>query len=324
MSDHRDLVCLMETMVFRAWARTRALARKCLVNGYDLARYLYLFFLVLAPWQDSLAVSLTDPFGPFKEEPQSSSEMPSARNLGPQWWDYFHVPPEQLSPRVEALNSSLEKLLHDLDTADAEAAKPLVARIGTNLKGYSELLLSQKKLETPNATPIKERYTVDEYLNVMHRLQGIEGEVQDELSEERQLSRALAAARATQDALVLSYRDLPERSSEKLLKGLELMANRISLAYTEQKLHLALERGDALETKVHHMQEELKAVPERLVATPTELEDLELQIDAAQKDLAGAQDLLGEQERRSLQTFPDNRMGTGRAQLATQKWCQHA
>ena len=143
--------------------------------------------------------------------------------------------------------------------------------------------------------------------------------MEDERSEERQLSRTLSSARAAQDGLVLAYRDLTDRSSEKLQKGLELMANRASLAYTEQKLHLAQDKEAALQAQQAHMQEELKIAPTRLVGKPEDLEDLALKINAAQKDLVASQDTLTQRETKSLQSFPDTRVGIGRGQLATQQ-----
>lgn len=291
------------------------------MNSRILA-YLCLFCLAGGPFKvlggSQLAVSFVDPLGVAKAEAPALPEVPSAESLGPQWWDYFQVPLDQLPIRVDNVKANLDKLVQKLDTAELEAAKPLVARIITNLKGFSELAL-QKKTEKPSVNALKERYTIDEYLNVLHRLRGVESELADERSEERQLARALTAARNAQDALVLAYRDLGDRSTEKLHKGLELMANRASLAYIEQKLHLVKDKEAALQAKQAYMQQEIKEAPYWLVAKPADLEELDLKIHTAQKDLVAAKDFLTEREARSLQTFPDTRVGMGRAQLATQE-----
>lgn len=289
---------------------------------YRICVYLWLLHLALSPIETSagtvIAVSLMDPLGISKDDAhQTPPEPPSPRNLDPQWWDYFAVPLDQLNSRIESVVGGLDKLSQELEGSQAEAAKPLIARISTNLKSYSDIL-HQKKPEIPLPSPIKEQYTIDEYLNILHRMYGLEGEIEDERSEERQLSRTLTSARTAQDALVLAYRDLTDRSPEKLQKGLELMANRASLAYIEQKFHSAQDKETAMRAQQLHMQQELKAAPANLIGSPAELEDLFLKINAAQKELLAAQDYLTDQETQSLKTFPDTRVGMGRAQLATQ------
>ena len=100
----------------------------------------------------AISASLTDPLGIAKDDGhQAAPEVPSPRSLDPQWWDYFIVPPEQLNARVDSVNADLDKLLHELDPSAMEGAKPLIARITTNLKGFSELIhqKSSKNLFQP-------------------------------------------------------------------------------------------------------------------------------------------------------------------------------
>ena len=212
---------------------------------------------------------------------------PDPLKLQPGWWNYFNVDGEQLEQHIQITLDQLDKLLEDMPEGLHDAAGPFVELIRANLRALPQT----RNLEAPESPPppiTRENYTIAELLDIDSRLR----DARAELAEERQdidiAETALRVVGRRVDTLLAAYLSRGDSDSQRLLQGLEIMAERSEIGVAMERLRyrqaLLVNRAqqiEQLETERNLAMDLLHASYPELVRLATEIEQAETHLEQA-------------------------------------------
>ena len=101
---------------------------------------------------------------------QPTPEMPDPTALKLNWWDYFEVKNSQeLSQRISASSQNLYTLLARLSPQEQETATAFINNI---MMHFSALLAikQQPPIESPTPQPFLQTYTIEQQLELNHKI----------------------------------------------------------------------------------------------------------------------------------------------------------
>lgn len=234
-----------------------------------------------------------------------SITAPEPTDLQADWWRYFDVKGEELQKRIETTLTRLDALLKELPADTAESAKPLTELIRANLSVLPQAR-AQPTPESPPPPAYQEQYTLASFLDIAQRLRTAQEDVQAEQDDIAATERNLRTINRRIDTLLAAYLGLATSDPSRVLKGLEIMAERSGLAVTQERLRI---RKAALlnnQTLIQQLTDEQTIAAQRLIADRIDRIKLNTSIEQARLDLAKAQERFINEQSRALGVVGDS------------------
>jgi len=194
--------------------------------------------------------------------------VPDPMALDADWWSYFKpdekIDSADLDARIEKTNARLKNSLTGVAAAQRTSLMPQVKRIQVNLNQYSNLR-QLTVIEKPSLTPVAAQYTIDEALErfVAWRKQSRETDLEQSDLTWQKAQQTLERKRQLQRRN--NYLALSTSDAQRLQRGVELMANRVSLELLVLQNKHREEKLKNARLQLQHMQNELELIPQHLV-----------------------------------------------------------
>ena len=252
---------------------------------------------------------------PAKKEVE---QLPDPRSLGMGWSSFLDLSPEDLQARSQQLIEDLTETANQLPEEDRVAALTSLRRLQTGLTALAEAR-QRKDLPPPKPTPLQETYTIQQLLNVYSELLSSQRRLRQEKDTVRQMRSSLSTADQYQDDLMINYGKLESRSKERIIKGLEIMANRTAILVNRERLRIHQALLKNAEIVVDQSEEEFSEAKERLVANDYHPSRSEKLIEEAKEEVLASQKRLYTEEAQLLETIPDTPLDQVRANFEQQQ-----
>ncbi|MEE4376366.1 MAG: mechanosensitive ion channel domain-containing protein [Candidatus Competibacteraceae bacterium] len=230
--------------------------------------------------------------------------LPEPAALQADWWRYFDAEDETLENRINTTLVRLDELLTELPQETTDTAKPLVALIRANLQALPQVR-AQPAPEFPSPPTYKESYTLPEFLNIARRLRTTADDIQTEKDDIATTEKNLNIASRQIDTLMAAYLNLAKTEPNRVLRGLNIMAERSGIAITKERLRLRKATLLADEMLVNQLTDEQKIAAQRLVADHIDRFKLNSAIAVEQVNLAQAQERFIKEQSRAQEVVGD-------------------
>ena len=225
--------------------------------------------------------------------------LPEPGALSADWWRYFEVGEPDIELRVKMMSTRLQSLLQELLLEEQEAGKANIDRFLSNLDALTKV--REKKSDEPPVLPLfKASYTLEEWLALERQFRAGEKEVQGEQMAADQLKKVLQGAEQNYDNLLAAYLPLNAADPTKVLKGLEIMADRSALEIARRQLIRHKKELDDLELKFKTLSTEKKTALERLSETSDAIDTYSKKSEEQKQSLMRAKKLLNKANSRVL------------------------
>lgn len=231
----------------------------------------------------------------LQNKPENSEEKvvspPDPALLRPNWWNYYNVDHERLESRIQKTEKTLKNLQSDLSPQQHIVADPLIRQILIGLNNYR--VLSAKKWTPPSIVfEPKERYTFDQFLELGEQLIHTQLKLKSQRLKIQIENANLRSDRSYLDTITAAYLSLPKSDPSRVVKGLTVMATKISVELDEQKL-AELDTAEMWwQKQVEEMEKTVVFARKHIDASQLELTHLEQQVKQRQAQLAQSQESL--------------------------------
>ena len=209
-----------------------------------------------------------------------SLPLPDSQELKVNWWDNFSKDPSSFEEKSQALENHLNKTISDEPLEQKEKAKRRADKILRNLKAWSRAN-SESVTPLPPPRAIAKQYSISSIVDLHKEVRKLQQDHSNGLLQIEDQKQQLEAAKERINSLTVAYQALPQRSEEKILDGLQLIALRISLALAEESLRIEQARTEKNEELLYRRQEEEKLALQRVKITPEALQNLEKTVQRA-------------------------------------------
>lgn len=260
---------------------------------------------------------------PFLEDALKTGELgsnspsqPEPAALDPDWWRYFLVEGDELQQHIQITLERLQTVVDGLPKDSIDAARSYLELFRANLKLLPEVR-GQTSPKLPGPVAYQEKYSLTQLLDIAERLRVVQLESQAEEYDVTAADKAVKAARKRVDTLMAAYLGLSPIDPERVLRGLEIMAEGSAVAIAEERLRVRRAELAANQAKLKQMAEELKIASERLVAESGDRSKLNTAIVEAQRNLEQAQDRLNKDQSKAMAVLGEDAEGK-----ATQRYRQ--
>lgn len=220
---------------------------------------------------------------PNAEQPPLEIPDPTALKLN--WWEYFEVKnPHEFSERINAASQQLHSLLSRVSEQDHETASALINNI---IMHFNALLAAKQQpaIEPPTPQPFLQTYTIEQQLELNHKIKLAALEKKNEEEDLENIKERINKMQKHLDYLLVPYLAQSKQSIEKMLAGLEIMANKTALASAQEQLKQSYRRLEVQKTRLTLLNNELEASKERLNFKQFDARKLEADIKSAEKEL---------------------------------------
>lgn len=251
----------------------------------------------------SLAYAASVPFADYGQQTELSAEpveIPQPASLEANWWRFFEVGGEELEQRIQKAIEALKPLPTKLASERTVAARQFIERIESNLQALPQA----RSQPTPTPPPLlgyAENYTVSQLLDIAGRLSQLQAQLQAERDEVASVEGAIKAAHQRIDTQLAAYLALSPANPERVVRGLEIMADRSALALTEEQLRVRKGSLQVQEVRLQQLTDEQTVAAQRLFAEKADLTRLTSEIQQTQSELIQAEDLLTNAQARAAQ-----------------------
>lgn len=214
-----------------------------------------------------------------------NTEVPNPSSLKLNWWEYFEVKdPQEFSQRLSTISQQLYALLPRLTGQEHDTATALVNNI---IMHFNSLLAikQQPPVESPLPQPFLKTYTIEQQLEINHQIKIATIEKKSEEEELEHIKERITKMQKHLDALLVPYLAQSTPSTEKMMAGLEIMANKTALASVQEQLKQAYKRLEVQKIRLSNLQKELDASQELLNFKQFDANQLEADIKKAQAEL---------------------------------------
>jgi potassium-dependent mechanosensitive channel len=282
-----------------------------------LNRFCLLLCIIFSPPSLFSSPALLEDMGFSTPSHTEVVEVPNPGSLNPQWWRYFEVDKPELTQRVAAVQQQLQMQIRSLPLDSQESASTLFNQWIVNMNA----LIGAKKVlpkEIPLPPPIRQTYTIEQQLELNHKIRKLKVEKKNESDEQESVKSRIGKAQKHLDELLIAYLSM-ETSPKKYLMGLELMAQRAGISMAEENLRLNQSRMDVLQAKIGQLQKELEASKQLLNVSSYNEHQLEHDIQIAQTQLENAKAEFAKAEANSLNFLSDSASDRSYKYLLSQK-----
>lgn len=218
-------------------------------------------------------------------EQKQNTEIPDPTSLKLNWWDYFEVKdPQEFSQRISAASQQLYSLLPRLSEQDHETASALINNI---IMHFNTLLAAkqQKPIEPPIPQPFLQTYTIEQQLEINHKIKLTALEKKNEEEDLEHIKERINKLQKHLDNLLVPYLAQSKPSVEKMIAGLQIMANKTALASAQEQLKQVYKQLEIHNTRLNLLQKELEASKDLLNFKQFDANKLEADIKSAEMEL---------------------------------------
>jgi small-conductance mechanosensitive channel len=234
-----------------------------------------------------------------------TTAAPEPTALQADWWRFFDAEGEELQKRIQTTLDRLDALLKALPAETIEPARPLIELIRANLRALPQAR-AQPTPEPPAPPAYQEQYTLAAFLDIAQRLRAAQEDVQAEQDDIVATERNLRSVNRRVDTLLAAYLSLAASDPSRILKGLEIMAERSGLAVTQERLRVRKAALFNNEILSRQLTDEQTIAARRLVADRIDRIRLNASIEQARLDLAKAQERFINEQARALGVVGDS------------------
>lgn len=243
--------------------------------------WIFSFVLLFSLSASGLAQDVSSIAKPAEIKQQGVTKSPMPESLTSGWWSYFAVTGADFRLRIEEAANQYTRLLKQLNQEQRAIAGEHVEKIITHLHTVQKLSAADSiQTNTIGQEKFKEIYSIDEWLAFATHLQSEKADVENQ---SRRISRErdeIKSAHKRFSRMMLVYMEL-EGGNKKLLRGLELMAERSMIAVKEAQLKWGKQELEVQREQLSKLLEFNHGIAERLVADKAFI----LQIDQLLKQL---------------------------------------
>lgn len=254
--------------------------------------------------QDNPLSALTGDQSPDEEQAEPAA-LPDPVALEPGWWSYLaEAPAGELGQRIDELIATAEARIAELPEEERTQAEESSSRLAANLRGYARLT-ERVAAEPPTPAPFAESYTVDEVLALDRQLRDARRRIQSERAElDNRKSTADALGRQV-DTRLAAHLEAPERSAERVLLGMRVLAGRAALELEREQIRLLEARLAADRAQREQLEKERSAAIRHLSVEGLDPAALERQAAAARERLEVRRRELRERETALIEATTD-------------------
>lgn len=212
---------------------------------------------------------------------------PNPLDLSPSWWNYYNVQGEELLIRIQRSEKQLESLKTTLSPTEEQEASPYIERIVSILQTLPALQRSSLPASTEKQVPLT-AYNLQEFIQVAENLQEAE-EKRKVITMQKNLSlEILHSGNVYLDTLVAAYLIESQSSFSKLLHGLEIMSERLSLLVDEFQLSYLIALEENQKILVENLESIITFARSHLLFSVDATEKIQKEIEEAKKNLRSA------------------------------------
>ena len=246
------------------------------------------------------------PFVEHALQRSPQAELPAGRpepaDLAVDWWRYFEVDTLELDRRIIETSERLQAVLAVLPEDTVEKARPLVERIETHMDALADARMRSDP-SPPKSSDYSQSYTVSELAAVIGQLHKARERLRVERADVASMDQTIRLARHRIDSQLAAYVNLSSDDPNRLLEGLEIMAERFALAVAEEQRRLNSAALAISEAQTERLAAEQALAVERLVAEKDDLERLDKDIAEAELALERAREQSLEEQSRALEVL---------------------
>jgi potassium-dependent mechanosensitive channel len=277
-----------------------------------------------------LAVSFTTPcpasvslvqdviMGSLEKDTFANLTVPDPVALSPQWWHYFDGDGQELQNRIAKTTERLQALGSTLPSEEEAIAIPLINSIVFNLN----LLPTAKKQKVNELLPphaILSAYSLDQQLEINRKIRKLELEMKNELDELALYKQRVSTTQKHIDSLLVKYLNQKEASAQKLMAGLEVMAQQASLGVAIENVRLHQEKIEFQNNTMGQLKEEQEAARKLLNVSAFNHDQLASELTLAEQELEKRKSELVNVELNSLGALKEGFQDTPTRQFLNQK-----
>lgn len=278
-------------------------------------RLAILLLILLAPCRALPAA--TEPSSSSLPTDAESISPPNPQQLNARWWEYFNTEGGTLTRRIQLFEQQLDAAILTLPASELAMAKPLVGRTKNNLSALQQL--KQKPMPEPYIVQQPQlSYTIEQLLDLFRNSRTAQSHLEEEEQDVRQMTRTITSAEKNRDNLLARYLEMSSDDPEKLISGLQLIADQSSVTLAQEQLKVRNERLVFAHEQVSNLQNLLSTAQQRLIiSSSTEIQ--EEQLNKAEHRLERYQDELQRTSNKMLELFPDTPEGRALTQSTAQE-----
>jgi potassium efflux system protein len=268
-----------------------------------------------------LLIGMLLAFGTFAQETEEVPplETPNLIVLHTDWWFFFEGTRDEVEPRVEPFFADIERQLADLEPQNEEIAATILVAVRDYVAAYLALL-DDPELEPLELTPAAFEYGISDLLRLSAEARKARASASQEQLEVEREERTLTGASRRRDTTFDDYVDAAA-GDERRLTALRLMRARSAQALSERRLELLTQRYDRVEAFADATAERVEVAKERLskTANPTDLDDLQIMVDAEEENVGNADEALRAAQLAASGLDPDTADGRSQQRFLQQR-----
>lgn len=220
-------------------------------------------------------------------EPQPVDILPDPAALQVRWWHYFDVEGEALEQRIRATAEYLDALLIKVPDEQREAAGSFIELIKANLQALPEAR-AQPSPTPPSPPSHAESYSISQVLALAERLRQARAALETASVDVAAAEKTLNAVSRRSDTLMAAYLALSPSDPVRILRGLEIMAERTSLMVVGERLRVDKAGVQVQQVRIQQLGEELSVARQRLTAHSSDMIELRRSILELETELERA------------------------------------
>lgn len=252
------------------------------------------------------------PLKPVSEAPLNFLEL-NSENLD----NYFKISTlaEFKNQNIKLLEE-LKNLLHEVTQESSKILKPLIEKIALNLKSY-EQLLEAKTSQKATSPLILPAYSIEEALNIERTIRTLETElknIQDDLVDSKAELASLQEAFIKQKR---AYDSIKESSEAKLIAGIELFSEKLTLEFTRLKFINLNDRALDKEKTISLLEASLDNANANLISTQEESDSFFSKLEEIEKKWILSKELLRQAEAKETRILSESQNDAETSLLAS-------
>ena len=228
--------------------------------------------------------SIPSPTSSLQKE---QSPPPNPADLSQSWWRYYNVSGEELQLRIQKSIEELHRLQNSLSPEESLEASPFIERIISVLQTLPELQ-HPVELSTSENKPFLNEYDLEEFVGLARELQETEQELRNTILQKNLNIEILQSGNKYLDTLVAAYLIEPKPSAKKLIHGLEIMSEKLTLIVDEFQVSYLQTLENRQKEEVVHLQKEINFARNHLTFPSYLVEQVQKELQQAQKNLKNA------------------------------------
>lgn len=239
---------------------------------------------------------------PTAQQP-AQDKLPQPENLVTGWWDYFAVTDDRLTLRQKQASQTYSAQLVPLSPNESKEASYQLSRFLNSLKALQTLYAAPAHLEEIEHHPYQALYAIDEWLTMAEQLRKETLALAEKKERLMHEAVVLKNKESHLDELKLRYLSLEQADERKISLGLEIMADRATLAVDTEQLSLNRALVTDYEEQLTKLQLSVDTAREHLSSNKAYLTEVEKQQQKLQQQLLRTQKSL---QQTNFETLVEN------------------